>query len=177
MPHVPSFHTQSATAKRRLAERYARRLSMAAFPVIGKAPASDDSWRDFIQTPGVHGRAWQSATGYALAPVLGSCLAIIDVDDAEFMAAMRSAVPRLAQTFQVTRGPHVHFYVNLAVPLVQSVLKLRHGASEIASIRGVGAYVVGPYSDHLAACRRENFSSRSTPFLTQNLIVSVINWS
>ncbi|MHB8629487.1 MAG: hypothetical protein ACYDEO_25225, partial [Aggregatilineales bacterium] len=29
----------------------------------------------------------------------------------------------------------------------------------------------------LAACRRENFSSRSTPFLTQNLIVSVINWS
>ncbi|MHB8630097.1 MAG: SET domain-containing protein [Aggregatilineales bacterium] len=30
---------------------------------------------------------------------------------------------------------------------------------------------------YLAACRRENFSSRSTPFLTQNLIVSVINWS
>ncbi|MHB8630251.1 MAG: DUF262 domain-containing protein [Aggregatilineales bacterium] len=45
----------------------------------------------------------------------------------------------------------------------------------LSAMRDVAADT--PDTGILAACRRENFSSRSTPFLTQNLIVSVINWS
>ncbi|MHB8752395.1 MAG: DNA methyltransferase, partial [Aggregatilineales bacterium] len=55
------------------------------------------------------------------------------------------------------------------VTLIDQHLQVR-GSSRLPVLIVAAAYRAA--SALLAACRRENFSSRSTPFLTQNLIVS-----
>lgn len=149
-----AFSVSLTKAKREIAGCYAAYLGMAAFPVIGKTPARREAWLGFIQKPGVYGDGWETATGYALAPVVGSNLVILDADNPAFAVRLCAALPRLAETFQVHRGGHIHFYLMLVLPLAQAVLKLRRGAAEIASLRGAGAYVVGPYSDHPASGER-----------------------
>ncbi len=153
MTTLPPFASLSTASKRITAEMYARRLGMAAFPVIGKEPADKARhWRDFTASKGVYGkddRAWQAATGYALAPTNGSAVVVIDCDDPEFTAELLKQVHNLKFTFRVDRGTHTHFYVELDRPLQRSILN-RNGPDghQQASIRAKGAYVVGPGSDH-----------------------------
>ncbi|MHB8626512.1 MAG: bifunctional DNA primase/polymerase [Aggregatilineales bacterium] len=151
MPHVPPFHAWSVADKRRLALRYAKQFGMAAFPLRGKVPLVAE-WKPCLESPGVYGSddEWAPATGYALAPVQGDTLAVLDVDDPEVAQALLAQFPCLAATFQVMRADHAHFYLHLAAPLSQACLKHWNTAPkrETASLRGIGAYVVGPLSDH-----------------------------
>jgi hypothetical protein len=48
----------------------------------------------------------------------------------------------------VQRGDHCHLYTLLSHPLPKAVINLKDNGQEVASLRGAGAYVVGPYSHH-----------------------------
>jgi len=151
MRSFTSFHAQPIAVRRDLARHYADLLGVAVFPVCGKVPIVS-SWAPYSDAPGNYGTddAWARATGYAVAPVVGSRLVIIDLDDFRHLEALRAICPALGQTFTVTRGPeHLHLYCNLAVGVLdKAYLTRRENNREVASIRGTGAYVVGPESDH-----------------------------
>lgn len=124
---------------------------MVAFPLRGKVPLITQ-WKPCLDAPGIYGsdEEWTQATGYALAPVQGTLLAVLDVDDPAVAQALVAQFPTLAATFQVMRADHIHFYLQLADPLSHACLKHWNATPkrETASLRGVGAYVVGPLSDH-----------------------------
>ncbi|MBX3082952.1 MAG: bifunctional DNA primase/polymerase [Anaerolineae bacterium] len=136
-----------------IANNYARRLECEAFPVVGKAPALGHEWRqNALGRPGTHQAtydAWNAATGYALTPIPGSTLAIIDIDDPTFAPKLLEKFPALRTALTVSRDNHRHIYVRLEKPLPKATAQIKSPAGdEIASLRGAGAYVVGPYSQH-----------------------------
>lgn len=151
--------TQSRPDYYHLALEMAVRFGAEAFPVTGKHPAKagfvPHEWGEkALGKPGVHDTpAWLNphVTGYALTPPVGSLLAFLDMDQPDIP-------PNLAflplNTFTVRRGDHRHFYLYLARPMDHASYKygqidLRTEKHiEIASLRGVGAYVVGPGSRH-----------------------------
>ena len=142
------FSILTIEQKRRTAALYARRLNMAAFPLVGKVPAESERWLSYTRSAGAFGSdaAWARATGYALAPIMGGCRAIIDIDDIEAASALIMVLATLKFTFAVTSGRGIHYYVDLAKP-INGIHKLGTD-HEIASLRGHGAYVAGPGSDH-----------------------------
>ncbi len=151
MTYPSSFQARSVADKRQLAQRYAQQFGMAAFPVRGKVPLVAE-WTTYREKSGLYGTEtdWSQATGYALAPVQGTSLAVLDVDDPAASQSLLAEFPSLAETFQVHRSDHVHFYLCLADPLSQAGLKRWNHTPkrEVASLRGTGMYVVGPLSDH-----------------------------
>jgi hypothetical protein len=128
------------------------------------------TWAPSLDAPGNYGtdEEWSRATGYAVAPVVGSRLVIIDLDDFRQLETLREICPALGQTFTVTRGPeHLHLYCNLAVGVLdKAYLMRRENNREVASIRGTGAYVVGPESDHSSG---EQYIPNDQPVVTLNL--------
>jgi hypothetical protein len=135
------------------ASLWARRLGCECFPLVGKEPALGYSWRKRqLGKSGTHeasAAAWEAATGFAVAPVGGSPLTIIDCDDTAFATQLLADIPTLQNALTVWRADHCHIYVLLAQPLPKAVVKLKNKlGSEIASLRGPGSYVAGPYSIH-----------------------------
>lgn len=151
---VVPFVALSTSAKTDIAWETLRKANSNAciFPVASKQPTSNEPWSDHTNKTGkVHGSSkdWKNATGYAIAPLKGSKLLIIDVDEPAFKTTLLNAVPRLAQTYHVHRGPNSHFYIYTHTALGSSSRSIRtEGNKEAASIRSHGAYCVGPYSDH-----------------------------
>ncbi len=169
MRSFTSFHAQSTAARRDLARCYADLFGVAVFPVCGKVPIVP-SWAPYLDAPGNYGtdEEWFRATGYAVAPVVGSRLVIIDLDDFRQLETLREICPALGQTFTVIRGPeHLHLYCNLAVGVLdKAYLTRRENNREVASIRGTGAYVVGPESDHSSG---DQYIPNDQPVITLNL--------
>lgn len=128
-----------------------RRIPDAAFfPAYGKRPICE-AWKPYLARAGVHGAAdqWARATGYCVAPIQGSKLAIIDIDDPAFKAELVAAIPEPTESYTVRRGDHCHLYIRLARPLPKASFKLlAPDGSERASLRGTGAYVIGAGSAH-----------------------------
>ena len=151
MHALTPFPAQSALERRGRARCYADKFGVAVFPVRGKIPLTA-TWKPYLTAPGDYGtdEEWASATGYAVAPVLNSNLVIIDLDDLTKAETLFHLCPTLRQTFMVTRGTaHLHLYCQLAVGhLSKAYLTRREDNHEVASIRGAGAYVVGPESSH-----------------------------
>lgn len=133
---------------------YAKRLNCETFPVINKIPANGHQWRtNKLGYAGAHPAtldAWQSATGFAVAPIDGDTLTIIDIDHPAFYSTVIVLLPILKETFTIQRGQNnCHIYIRLSKPLPQAYLTHKDiDNSEVASLRGAGSYVVGPYSDH-----------------------------
>lgn len=122
----------------------------AFFPAIGKKPICQ-SWKPYLTRAGVHGSGqnWADATGFCVAPIQGSKLAICDIDDQGFGRELLAAIPDLKKTYTVRRGPHAHIYIHLARQMPQASAKLKNpDGSERASLRGTGAYVIGAGSQH-----------------------------
>ena len=136
------------------ADRIALQLKMQAFPVIGKVPFKDYHWRERSRTtPGVQdadAALWSAATGYALMPVAGDPLYIIDCDAWWFERYLRKEFSVLDRTTAITSGQkgHCNFIVRLSLTLPLPRLQRHDGRQEIASLRGQGSYVVGPGSRH-----------------------------
>ena len=145
------FPAQSALERRGRARCYADKLGAAVFPVRGKVPLTA-TWKPYLMAAGDYGTdaEWANATGYAVAPILTSHLVIVDLDDLAQAETLFHLCPTLRQTFAVNRGTaHLHLYCHLAVGhLDKAYLMRRETNREVASLRGAGAYVVGPESSH-----------------------------
>lgn len=144
-------------ARQDIAAYVAQALGCETFPVIGKLPAFGHKWNTEkalghagVQAASHH--VWDAATGYALTPIRGGLLVVAEYDDPAFGSLLLRELPVLRRALHVRRDDHGHFYVVLAAPLPQCYvsLKIGHGqtAVEMASLRGTGAYVVGPKSRH-----------------------------
>jgi hypothetical protein len=130
-----------------------KRYGCEAFPVADKKPVDGFAWSQYrLGAPGIHPvamRLWNKGTGYALAPVKGSRLAFLDVDDSAFSALLLTKIPNLINAPSHQRADHVHYVLFLPAPMDQAQISLPDpSGGEIASLRGHGAYVVGPYSYH-----------------------------
>ena len=151
-PEDCCFQPLTVSEKTRFAKFWSQQLpGTALFPVVNKQPVSYLAWSDFLRSPGLHGSDadWKRATGYAIAPTSNSAVHIIDVDQNSFLTPLFEAIPELIETLWIQRGERFHFYVHTGLPLQQAIVSLRDKrGAEVASIRGVGAYAVGPWSDH-----------------------------
>jgi hypothetical protein len=131
---------------------YSKRLGYECFPLTGKTPALGYEWQqNALGQSGVHSASlvhWQAATGFAMAPVAGSKDVILDIDDPTFESQIKDVLPRVHNAFTVRRGDHCHIYLRLQSSLPKAYLTLRDDKQERASLRGAGAYVVGPRSLH-----------------------------
>lgn len=158
-PRVTRFSQYPVGEKIAYAQVYARKTGMAAFPLVGKVPALGlRSWIAFTARVGVYGgeAIWEKATGYALAPVQATSVVVLDVDSDAFAESIRAKFPALDQTFGTWTGyKGAHFYLTLAYPLPSALLSIKDAGHEIASLRGHGAYVVGPESDHASGRQYE----------------------
>lgn len=120
-------------------------------------------------TPGIANSSyWSLATGFGVAPIPGSCIAILDIDNIEHpLCRYIQWEYDLDRGLCVGHGDHRHYYLELPQPFegLISITRdrvLAHagyeipdgsdyscdGDEEILSLRGIGAYVVGPGSDH-----------------------------
>lgn len=128
-------------------------LPAQAFPLDGKHPAPGHFWTRMLtqSQAGVQPSGyWPRATGFGLAPYRGSHLAFVDIDQPHHPVARSifSFIPP-EDTFTVGRGDHLHLYLILARMLPQSTLKrIDAQGREVVSLRGYGAYLVGPGSRH-----------------------------
>jgi hypothetical protein len=132
---------------------YSKRLEADCFPVIGKEPALGYKWRETaLEEPGVYTatlKHWRAATGYAIAPRSGSNLVICEVDQMGFKEPLREAIPAIDQSLRTLRAGRPHYYLKLQCALPKAYLSLKDAdGREIASLRGAGSYVIGPYSVH-----------------------------
>lgn len=111
----------------------------AIIPVVYKV--ADFHWREY--GPGVGGtdELWAKATGFAVAPVDGSLLYIVEYDDPAFGALLRKSLLGLAETFIHRRGDHGSFIVRLPHALPNVKVKKPDGG-ELGSGRGAGRYQV-----------------------------------
>ena len=128
---------------------YAKRFNVECAPLKGKIPFR--GYR-FVRNEGVYqakSSHWDKASGYFVAPITGSLLAIIDIDSPQFYNILLTTFPFLKHSFTVRRGDHYHVYVILPRPIGAAYISAKDdNRHEIASLRGVGSYVVGPYSRH-----------------------------
>ncbi len=124
---------------------------VALFPVVGKVALI--KWAGL--GAGVHGsdEEWRPATGYAVAPRGNSGLICLDIDESAILPDVYQAAPALLSSLHVRRGDHLHVYARLPRAVGRATLSLpslyRPG-HEAASLRGAGAYWIGPGSRHEA---------------------------
>jgi hypothetical protein len=157
--------TNHSTTVTKNYKHYAQRLldriygGFEAFPVTGKKPTNNYKWgQNSLRDEGIHPctpELWAAATGYAVAPVESPCpLVILDVDDHN-SETVRAALAIIdGETFTVGRGDHRHYYIRLTSPLPKAAIQVTAlnlktmKEKEVCSLRGPGAYVVGPGSIH-----------------------------
>jgi len=148
-----TFMGSSIATKKQIAKSWSECLGASAIPVVGKKPNLSGGWKHTTEDAQVYGspQNWTHATGFGVVPVRGSDLHILDVDCPAFLKLLFAKLPRLSSSLRVERGGHQHIYLRME-GLKQSILsKKQPGLGEIASLRGHGAYVVGPYSQHTAS--------------------------
>jgi len=143
---------------RDIAAHMAQRWDIETFPLVGKKPPKGHEWRTNQKRgfPGVQAasdKVWVQATGYAITPVQGSDLCIIDCDSLAFLRRLFADFPQLTHTSMTLSGDPVlavegrcHLFVRLTVPTpLQGTRSLKRAdGSELVSLRASGAYVVGP---------------------------------
>jgi len=147
-----AFLRSSIATKLQIAKSWSEYLGASCFPVKGKKPNFRASWKAYTTSPQVYEdkKAWQDATGFAIAPVQGSDFFILDVDCPDFAQRLFQRIPILEKSLRVCRGQNLHIYLKLPSPEdLRSIHSKKSTKGELASLRGSGAYVVGPYSLHL----------------------------
>jgi len=143
-----AFTSLGAPQRAAVAQRAAALLGAACFPLIGKAPALSSSWPSLIAQVD-NTDIWEEATGFSLVPPKDSLLTLVDLDSPDFAVKILQLLPQIEQSAGSRRGPNQHRYIKLSRPLQQAYITKRdEQGQELGSLRGHGAYVVGPGSLH-----------------------------
>lgn len=142
-----AFSRLSSDSKFAVAQLVAWALGAVAFPTYDKRPALP--WRELLDyRPNAFGH-FDFATGFGLAPLPGSTLICLDFDCPYTLKDFLLQVPELQASFRVHRGDHRHIWCHLASSPSKAILSLRDEQNqELVSLRGAGAYTIGPFSDH-----------------------------
>ena len=162
---------------RDIAEHMAQRWNIETFPLVEKKPPKGHEWRTNQKrgSPGVQfasDEVWAQATGYAITPVQGSDLCIIDCDSLIFLQHLFADFPRLVHTSMTFSGDpvlaaqgHCHLFIRLTTPTPPVGIRSlkRSDGSELVSLRAAGAYVVGPGSLHPSSHQRYTSNNIAEP--------------